>query len=193
MIEVERKYRIINIAAFRRRLSHLRLPQSKIKRQIDTYYSPPNESFLGKPRYLRIRESIHGRKIKARFEYHVPYGRYAAREYEVAIGDAHTLYDILKRLGFVRELVVRKVREEWERGGVEIELDRVQGLGNFVELEVMGQSQLLALKRIDKLARELGLSDDDRAEGMNYFTMLLRKRRPVAYRRHYGSHSRNAR
>lgn len=189
MVEVERKYQILNVAAFRRKVRSLNLPQTKSKLQVDTYYSPPHSTFLGQPRYLRVRENIVGRSTKARFEYHVPFGRFAAREYEVEVGDAPTLHYILKRLGFVREVVVRKNREEWERRGVEIELDHVRGVGNFVELEVMGSSQPVALKRIDALAKELGLNSADRSEGMNYFVMCLKKQRPAVYKKYYGARS----
>lgn len=187
MVEVERKYRIRNLSAFRRRLATLGLPRSKSKRQVDTYYSPPHQTFLGKPRYLRVRETRQGRKSWARLEYHVPYGRFAAREYELAVGDGATLRGILWRLGFVKEITVSKEREEWERGGVEVELDRVRGLGNFVELEVMGSTQRRSLVRIDRLARELGLVVSDRSEGMSYFTMLLKIKRPAAYSRYYAT------
>lgn len=187
MVEVERKYRIRSVAAFRRRLAGAGVLKPRVTHQVDTYYSPPHQTFLGRPRYLRVRETVLGRTVGARLEYHVPFARYAAHEYELPVQDGVLLRSILQHLGFVRELVVRKERESWKRRGVKIELDRVQGLGSFVELEVMGLSQRQALKRIDALARELGFTVADRAEGMNYFTMLLQKQRPAAYRTYYGS------
>ncbi len=190
MVEVERKYRITNAAAFRRRVRALGARTGKAKLQVDTYYVPLRSaaslrSWFGK-QYLRIREHRAGRRVYARLEYHVVKTRYLAREYEVEVGDARTVHQVLLSLGYVPFARVRKVREEWRYGGVEVELDQVRGLGSFVELEVLGTGERTALKKIDALAVKLGLAPEHRSEGMSYFKMIVQREQPAVFRKYYG-------
>jgi adenylate cyclase class 2 len=186
MIEVERKYEYParKLPALRRRLRQLGARLDEQKTQVDIYYSPPHETFLGQPKFLRLRETREDGRLKASFEYHVPFGRYAAREHEVKIDDPRILKHILRRLGFKQEIQVIKKREEWQRGQIEIEIDQVKNLGTFVELEVMGQTQAAALKLIDKLAVQLELKPTQQV--MGYFKLLMRKYRPAMWRKYYG-------
>lgn len=186
MVEVERKYEYSarKLPALRRRLRSLGARLTERKTQVDTYYSPPHETFLGKPKFLRLRLTREGGVLKASFEYHVPFGRYAAREHEVKIDNFQTMRHILRSLGFKQEMQVIKQREAWQRGQIEIEIDQVKKLGTFVELEVMGKSQAAALKLIDKLAAQLELKPTQQVIG--YFKLLLRQCRPVVWRKYYG-------
>ncbi|MBI5466292.1 MAG: class IV adenylate cyclase [Candidatus Kerfeldbacteria bacterium] len=185
MVEVERKYELTRVKpqVLRYRLRQLKAKRLGTVRQVDTYYSPPHRTFLGRPLYLRLRETVKGRVKHAQFEYHVAYAHFAAREHEVPVADARVLKYILKSLGFVRELQVKKRRETWKSGGVQVELDQVTGLGSFIELEVMGRGQRAALRLITPLARKLGLMESQRSPG--YFKLLLQRQRPAAWRKYY--------
>ena len=185
MIEVERKYEYSprKLTALRRRLRGLGARVTEGKIQVDTYYSPPHETFLGKSKFLRLRVTRARGVVKASFEYHVPFGRYAAREHEVKIDDWQTMRHILRSLGFKQEMQVIKKREEWQWSQIEIEIDQVRGLGTFIELEVMGKTQTAALKLIDKLAVQLEFQPSQQVIG--YFKLLMRKYRPAVWRKYY--------
>lgn len=185
MIEVEKKYKLINKQLFYRlvRRSGLRCAGKKV--QIDTYYSPFGKTFLGKPEYLRVRENRVNGVSQARLEYHRPFSRYAAREWEVGVTNVKVLKYILQCLGFKPEVTIYKIREEWVGHNIEVELDQVRGLGNFIEIEIMNQSTKQALKRIDTLSTYLGLSKSMEVIGVNYFKMWLRRFRPAVWKKYY--------
>jgi adenylate cyclase class 2 len=54
------------------------------------------------------------------------------------VGDAAAARALLELLGFREAVRVRKRRELYRLGGVEVALDTVEGLGTFVELESKG-------------------------------------------------------
>jgi len=183
MIEVERKYKIASLIELRRKLKRLGARRLGSKTEVDTYYSPPHQTFLGRPRYLRLRETVQGRRTWTQFEYHEAYAHFAAREHEVVVAEPRVLRYILKELKFVTELTVSKRRETWRVKKVQVELDQVRGLGQFIELEVMGQGQRAALGLIMPLAHKLGLTERQRSPG--YFKLLLKRQRPSVWRKYY--------
>jgi adenylate cyclase, class 2 len=89
-----------------------------------------------------------------------------------------TWRQLLDALGFTPVACVRKQRRKgvlpWQQATVEIALDDVAGLGQFIELELVADSQTLqaARERILSLAEHLGLSD---AERRSYLELLERE------------------
>ena len=83
---------------------------------------------------------------------------------------------LLEALGFrrVREVVKRRrlATVAWEGAVIEVALDHVAGLGDFVELELQAESAGIAVAaaRIESLARELGCTNPER---QSYLEMLL--------------------
>ncbi len=83
---------------------------------------------------------------------------------------------LLEVLGFrrVREVVKRRrlATVAWEGAVIEVALDHVAGLGDFVELELQAESAGIAVAaaRIESLARELGCTNPERR---SYLEMLL--------------------
>ncbi len=80
------------------------------------------------------------------------------REEEVPVGDFETALTILKLLGFIPSGVVEKEREIYLLGDIEICIDRVEGLGNFVELEMKGTERERVERELFRIAGELGLN-----------------------------------
>jgi adenylate cyclase class 2 len=84
--------------------------------------------------------------------------------------------ELLLRLGFEPSLVVRKSRRSaalaWEGREVELALDEVEGLGKFVELEILADENDLTAARacVQGLAEHLGLTESERR---GYLSMLL--------------------
>jgi adenylate cyclase class 2 len=83
---------------------------------------------------------------------------------------------LLEALGFrrVREVVKRRrlATVAWEGAVIEVALDHVATLGDFVELELQAESAGIAVAaaRIESLARELGCTNPERR---SYLEMLL--------------------
>jgi adenylate cyclase class 2 len=84
--------------------------------------------------------------------------------------------ELLEALGFrrVREVVKRRrsATVAWDGAEIEVALDHVTGLGDFVELEVLAEADGLAAasRRVESLARQLGCTNPERR---SYLEMLL--------------------
>ena len=84
--------------------------------------------------------------------------------------------ELLEALGFrrVREVVKqrRTARLAWQGAQVEIALDAVAGLGDYLELELLAEADEVpaAQARIESLARELGCGPH---EPRSYLEMVL--------------------
>ena len=84
--------------------------------------------------------------------------------------------ELLESLGFRRVLEVAKrrrpVRVTWQGTEVEVALDSVAGLGEFVELEILAQQGEVPLARacLESLAHELGCHTPERR---SYLELLL--------------------
>jgi adenylate cyclase class 2 len=102
--------------------------------QADVYYSHPLRDFGATDEALRVRTendltvlTYKGPKLDP--------GSKTREELEVTISSADTTAKILERLGFTPVLRVAKVRKVYGIRGVSVCLDRVEGLGDYVELE----------------------------------------------------------
>ncbi|MGA1873912.1 MAG: class IV adenylate cyclase, partial [Thermoplasmatota archaeon] len=102
-------------------------------------------------------------------------GRSKAR-FEKEVGIANTteddLLELLSRLGFDRVMTVSKSRKRFHLDGIEIDLDVVEGLGVFCEMEIVSDDIRTAEERILDMMRRMGWS---RFERRSYLEMLLSK------------------
>ncbi len=136
-LEVEIKVGIPDYASARKAIAKLGKFIKKEK-QTDIYYTPPGRDYYSeKPvkYYLRTRET----RGKYTFEFHRPNflkGKKAgSEEYEVEISDKKTFLKIIRFIGLKKAAVVSKEREYFMCGNFEVALDKVMGLGNFMEVE----------------------------------------------------------
>lgn len=174
-LEVEQKFRVADHAPIEVRLAQLGAsPQDDIE-QCDTYYAHPSRDFARTDEALRIRRAgsssyltYKGPKLdvttKTRWEIELP------------IQSADRLAELLESLGFVPVAQVFKLRRimKVERASfsVEVALDKIKRLGNFVELEVAAEIAELDAARaeIAQFAAELGLTESERR---SYLELLL--------------------
>jgi len=142
-VEVEVKIQIDNFEEVRKKVSEVGKLVKSIN-QIDEYYVPcQRDFFANKPQpieHLRIRTNP-GKSV---FEYtktinlkeNLDYD--CAEEYETEISNPEEFKKTLNFLDFKKVVIVDKQREYWDCGKIEIALDKVKGLGTFVEAEAKG-------------------------------------------------------
>ena len=169
------KAKVGNLAVVRKRLHKIGARFVKRSHQIDTYYAPdqrPLRKLLG--HVLRVRYDVLSKTT--RLEFHIPKNAYAAEENEVAVDDYKTLQKILHLLRAKPQAVVDKEREYYRKGSVEIVLDRVRGLGTYVEVEIMGKDTKANRARIHQVLAQLEISTSAIVKDVRYHQMALAKK-----------------
>jgi adenylate cyclase class 2 len=187
--EVEQKYPVADVTALEARLASLGARWRDATDQVDRYFSHPSRDFAVTDEALRVRVTPRGTVItwkgprvdaaaKARREIELPLEPATAPGIEAALGptalDRWT--ELLEALGFrpVREVAKRRraATLPWEGAAIEVAVDRVVGLGHFVELELQAEAAGIAAAaaRVASLARALGCGE---AEPRSYLELLL--------------------
>ncbi|MFA6274248.1 MAG: class IV adenylate cyclase [Candidatus Paceibacterota bacterium] len=165
-IEVEIKVKVNNFEEIKKKIFSLGKLVKSIK-QIDEYFIPSHRNFFEhKPQpieHLRIRTN----PDKSVFEYtrtinlkeNLDYDY--AEEYETGISNVEEFRKTLEFLDFKNIVTVEKQREYWDCGDIEIALDRVKGLGDFMEAEAKGnfKDEAEAKKACIVFLENLGFKD----------------------------------
>ena len=191
MYEVELKYRVADGRAIEDRLASLGACWHGTTEQVDRYFNHPSRDFAVTDEALRLRSTAAGVAItwkgprldataKTRREIELPLALAAVPAAAEALAAVPATLDrwteLLEALGFrqVREVAKRRrlATVAWEGAAIEVALDHVAGLGDFVELELQAESAGIAVAaaRIESLARELGCTNPERR---SYLEMLL--------------------
>jgi adenylate cyclase, class 2 len=177
--EVEQKFPVASLDEVAAKLRALGAAVGKAIVQVDRYFAHPARDFAQTDEALRIRQvgqcnflTYKGPKIdrvtKTRREIELPLsdGDAAATEWA----------GLLEELGFRPVAEVQKSRQclevTWDAAVVEVALDRVHGVGDYVELEVLADAATLddAKSRVRSLAAALGLTQSERR---SYLELLL--------------------
>ena len=177
--EVEVKFRVAELAEYAERIQARGAKPMRTSSQHDCYFNHPQRDFAETDEALRIR-IVDGsgyltykgprvdRQTKTREEIELGLG--------TAEGGAVEMATLLSRLGFRPAGEVRKTRREFtltETGQpITIALDHVEGLGTFVELEIVAEAdeEMAAAKsRVLELARDLGFGP---TETRSYLELL---------------------
>ena len=182
--EVEQKFRVASLQPTLKALVEMGLQFGEPVQQIDRYYRHPSRDFSQTDEAFRLRTVGHSNCITYKGP-KVDLQTKTRREEEVALADgdeARISGDaIFQSLGFQPVATVAKQRctAKLERDELTIEfaLDRVQSLGEFVEIEI-GVSALdaddpvvqQARETLTLLASQLGL---DEVERRSYLELLL--------------------
>lgn len=98
-----------------------------------------------------------------------------ATELELSVGDADTMEKILETIGFAPIAFLEKTRKTTLWKGYEICLDKVTGLGNFVEIEKLADNALHAseiYEDMKQLLLSLGITEKDFCKE-KYYEMLM--------------------
>lgn len=150
--------------------------------EIDKYFNAPHRNFL-KPKhpyeYLRLRV----KNGKGVFAYkHVYFKKSGEKthsdEYETEIDNPGRLEKILNVLNFKNFLIIDKQREKYiYKKQFEIVLDKVKGLGYFIEIEALKDFGGLDVTREKLLsfANQLGI-DSSKRDNKGYVLLLMEKK-----------------
>jgi adenylate cyclase, class 2 len=185
-IEVEQKFRVADVPALERRLTALGGAAGATELQVDSYFAHPQRDFAQTDEALRLRRvgqrnyvTYKGPKLDAstktrhEIELELPSGEGAAR-------DAAKLLELLA-FARVADVCKRRVHYtlSWQGRQIDVSLDQVEGLGDFVELEIMasGADVDAARDAIRSLAGRLDLSNSERR---SYLELLLVARQDPA-------------
>jgi adenylate cyclase class 2 len=168
MLEIEIKTRSKNNSQVEKVLLDRGATPMGEQDQVDEYFNHPCRDFAETDEALRLRKDS-----KGKITYKGPkIDRFTKtrEEIEMEIDDLDKMAAILVHLGFRSVARVKKKRKEYVLDGVTVSLDSVEGLGDFVELEVQGNDPAEGRSRVERLRDQLGLAGSERR---SYLEMLL--------------------
>jgi len=139
-------------------------------RQVDEYFSPAHRDFLSvRPitEWLRLRDAD-GKYSTTYKNWHVgDDGKTnSCDEYETKVENLENLKNILKALNFKSIVTVDKLRQTWTYKNYEIAIDSVKNLGDYVEVEYIGEDENVDPKIVTKemvdFLKEIGCGEISR-------------------------------
>jgi adenylate cyclase, class 2 len=168
MLEVELKFAVPDLNAVRSHLHRLQAHRVGAETEHDLYYNSPIRDFAETDEALRVRYAgpectvtYKGPKINI-------HGAKAREEFNVTVDSGPAFEQILSRSGFSCSAEVNKRREIYTLAEATVTLDDVEGLGTFIEIEVLTENDgAYAAEKVNTLAKELGV------EGEPLFTSYL--------------------
>jgi len=173
--EIEIKAKVSSLKAVEEKLKKLGAKKQGQKKIVDYFFTPnKGEKFYGKNCRVKLRLRQENDSKNCRFEVHENVNSITANEYEVESGDLKTLRQALKLINLQELLKVEKVRTKYKKGRINIDLDKVKGLGSFMEVEVMDLPYRQALKTIKDFFQKLGV-DEKNFVYTSYLDLLLVK------------------
>jgi adenylate cyclase class 2 len=172
VMEREVKLRIEDYNSLVRGLKRLGAELESRREQVDHYLDFQDNRLKNSGNSLRIRQE--GNKCYITFKGKLLNDEIKSREeLETNVGDCKVMLEILNRLGITNKIIVKKERESYVLNEIIIEVDKVEGLGNFIEIEIVDQRQL---QNVKKLVNDLNI--DWMPIKVGYADMLFEVRKP---------------
>jgi len=161
-LEIEQKFRIRNPHAIRRKLKRLRARKLKAGKERNEFFDW-NGRLLKQRQVLRLRLAGLRSWLTLKGD-RLPGARHTRRlEIETPVAYRPMKFMLIK-MGFGKIFAYTKDREEYEAASCVVTLDYLRPFGWFLEIEG-------APRRIDALAKKLGLTAGDR-ETASYLEMV---------------------
>lgn len=180
-LEVEVKYANVDLVGTERALRELPVSELGCREEVDLYFAHPARDFACTDEALRIRRVGERNFLAYKGPKLDPLSK-TRDEVELALPEGPQTWEkcktLLEKLGFRPVAEVCKTRKKfhllWEDWQVEISLDDVRLVGQFVELEIIcGEHELVrARDALLRLATRLGLQHSERR---SYLELLLQK------------------
>ncbi len=179
MLEIEAKIKVRDLAVLRSRLNEAGAAFQERVSERDSYFNAPHRDFGRTDEALRIRYTLDrctltykGAKLRG-------YGMKAREELSTGIESGEVFEEILLRLGFMKAAEVRKTREYYLLGSASITLDQVEGLGEFVEIELCTMDEGREMpQKIEEIVSGLGIEGE--LTRTSYLELLLQAKRKEA-------------
>jgi len=183
MREIEIKLKVDNLEELEKKLADKGLVISKEINQHDIVYSRIDDTHDYTESYegciivrIRNQDGVSILNLKKQLS-----GEMDNLEYETKVEDGEAMHQILLTLGWKPEVEVKKIRKKGKLGEYEICLDKVEQLGDFVELEKMTNDNADPEKIRDELFKELekfGLTkDQEETKGYDTQIYLLKNKK----------------
>lgn len=174
VIEVETKIEVRDLTEIAARLQTLGAAYLGGSSQHDTYLNAPHRDYAETDEALRVRETDSGTEITYKGPKQQKSGSKARTEITLPVASAEDAIRLLTATGFRVSTIVKKEREEYTYCNATIALDRVEGLGTYIEIEVLTDEDIAAANtKIESVKKELQISGAHIPE--SYLELLLRK------------------
>lgn len=189
-IEVEVKIPVSGFEDVRERLLQQGFVTGMVHEETDTYFNSDDYDLKAQDKALRIRRIVdleNGKKW-AQINCKGPKldGISLSRmEIETSVEDPDAIESILGQLGFhpVR-CIVRKTRYYFSRGNITASIDQVEGLGDFLELEIVEREEGKregCLLDIQNVMTQLGFNMENTVR-TSYLSLLQKKYTEISER-----------
>ncbi|MEE1085613.1 MAG: class IV adenylate cyclase [Schaedlerella sp.] len=184
MIEVEIKLPIKSRECVEAELQKLGFSSGNFMRESDIYFNSDNYDLRQKDMALRIRscENLTTGESDAVMTYKGPKLdsiSMTRKELETEVEDAKVCQEILKGIGFTKVYPVCKLRQYYHMEQITACVDEVEGLGEFLELEIIvagEEEREEALERLEEILTKLGYGMEETTRS-SYLSILQRKKR----------------
>ncbi len=164
-MEIEVKFKVDSFDGVREKLSSLGRYLGKYTER-DVYFTPFSEDEV-----LRVRTSEEGKLLTYK---HLVKNSDTQSAVELQARVDGDIEEILERVGHKKVVEKRKTREMFSLADVTVNLDVVDGLGSFVELEYIGE-QKDGVHILKSVSSELGLDWNSRITTPYIRQLLLLK------------------
>jgi adenylate cyclase class 2 len=170
VIEVESKYRSPGNDKVEKALIKLGARKISDEDIEDIYFAHPARDFGKTDEALRLRKKGDGAELSYKGPRMIVDKSKAREEISLKVEDALTAQRIVERLGFKEFCAIRKKRTSYLLDKLRVDVDDVEGLGEFVELEVLTESPERTTEIFETTTVELSL---DRLEPKTYLEMMM--------------------
>lgn len=175
MKEIEVKAKVDDLALIEERLIELGCNFNEPTIQKDIIFIPNNRNFLDIVKgdiILRIRYSNSKYKLTLKKQLENELDNI---EKESFVSDPNQIEEIIKLMGFKEGIKVNKVRKKTKLGELTICLDKVESLGEFIEIEkISNEDSLKIQEELFDFLKELGIKKESQVF-RGYDTLLYIK------------------
>ncbi|MDL2257904.1 class IV adenylate cyclase [Eubacteriales bacterium OttesenSCG-928-K08] len=180
MLEIEIKAKIDDPLQIVDALIHNGFLAEKNLEETDIYYNGIDRSFAKTDEALRLRFTSSGKTTSAAITYKGPKLdkiSQTRKELEVSLLDGPTMDALLRELGHTPVLTVKKQRQYYQKDKITACLDDVEGLGSYLELEMLAEEKSnrdQAVAELFAVLKALGVAQTS-CTRKSYLEMLLEK------------------
>jgi adenylate cyclase class 2 len=179
--EVELKARLRNPTEIEAKVAELGVFKGETFKE-DVYFRRQGDTSLVPADRYRLRRE--GERSVVTFKQMVSAGGVEVNdETEFAVDNTHSFFQFADRFGFEPFVVKRKKSRVYQVGRAHVELNEVEHLGHFVEIEILCDQEdelIMVRTELARLTHKLGLDAGD-LEPRPYI-LMIQETHPVAYK-----------